>query len=89
MGRIKRGYTRVIPPDELNTPVNTPVNAPANASVKLSKTQIAIVKAIINNNHVTYDDLKTILGVDRSTICRIIHAMIKCNWCILIPSEAF
>lgn len=73
MGRIKRGYTRVIPPDELNTPVNTP----ANASVKLSKTQIAIVKAIINNNHVTYDDLKTILGVDRSTICRIINAMIK------------
>jgi predicted transcriptional regulator len=85
MGRIKRGYTRVIPPDELNTPVN----APANASVKLSKTQIAIVKAIINNNHVTYDDLKTILGVDRSTICRIIHVMIKCNWSVLIPSEAF
>ena len=24
----------------------------------------------INNNHVTYDDLKTILGVDRSTITR-------------------
>jgi len=48
----------------------TSVNAPANASVKLSKTQIAIVKAIINNNHVTYDDLKTILGVDRSTITR-------------------
>ena len=46
------------------------LNAPANASVKLSKTQIAIVKAIINNNHVTYDDLKTILGVDRSTITR-------------------
>ena len=51
-------------------PANAPVNAPANASVKLSKTQIAIVKAIINNNHVTYDDLKTILGVDRSTITR-------------------
>ena len=47
-----------------------PANASANASVKLSKTQIAIVKAIINNNHVTYDDLKTILGVDRSTITR-------------------
>ena len=44
--------------------------APANAPVKLNKTQIAIVKAIINNNHVTYDDLKTILGVDRSTITR-------------------
>ena len=53
-----------------NAPVNAPANAPANASVKLSKTQIAIVKAIINNNHVTYDDLKTILGVDRSTITR-------------------
>ena len=49
---------------------NAPANAPANASVKLSKTQIAIVKAIINNNHVTYNDLKTILGVDRSTITR-------------------
>ena len=54
----------------VNATVNAPVNAPANASVKLSKTQIAIVKAIINNNHVTYDDLKTILGVDRSTITR-------------------
>jgi predicted HTH transcriptional regulator len=53
-----------------NAPVNAPVNAPANASVKLNKTQIAIVKAIINNNNVTYDDLKTILGVDRSTITR-------------------
>ena len=53
-----------------NAPVNAPVNAPANASVKLNKTQIAIVKAIKNNNHVTYDDLKTILGVDRSTITR-------------------
>ncbi len=54
----------------VNATVNAPVNAPANATVKLSKTQIAIVKAIINNNHVTYDDLKTILGVDRSTITR-------------------
>ena len=31
---------------------------------------ISIVKTIINNYHVTYDDLKTILGVDRSTITR-------------------
>jgi predicted HTH transcriptional regulator len=54
----------------VNAPANAPVNASANASVKLNKTQIAIVKAIINNNHVTYDDLKTILGVDRSTITR-------------------
>ena len=51
-------------------PANAPVNAPANASVKLNKTQIAIVKAIIIDNHVTYDDLKTIVGVDRSTITR-------------------
>ena len=48
-------------PSTKATSVNAPVNAP---------TQIAIVKAIINNNHVTYDDLKTILGVDRSTITR-------------------
>ena len=46
------------------------VNATANASVKLNKTQIAIVKAIINNNHVTYDNLKTFVGVNRSTITR-------------------
>ena len=51
-------------------PANAPVNAPANASVKLNKTQIAIVKAIINDNHVTYDDLKTIVEVNRSTITR-------------------
>jgi predicted HTH transcriptional regulator len=54
----------------VNAPANASVNAPANASVKLNKTQIAIVKTIMNNNHVTYDDLKTILGVDRSTITR-------------------
>ena len=47
-----------------------PVNAPANAPVKLNKTQFAIVKAIINDDQVTYDDLKTIVGVDRSTITR-------------------
>ena len=54
----------------VNAPANAPVNASANASVKLNKTQIAIVKAMTNDNSVTYDDLKTILGVDRSTITR-------------------
>ena len=44
--------------------------APANAPVKLNKTQIEIVKAIINDKHVTYDDLKTIVRVNRSTITR-------------------
>ncbi len=48
----------------------TSVNAPVNAPVKLNKTQIAIVKAIINDNHVTYNELKTIVGVNRSTITR-------------------
>ena len=57
-------------PSTKATSDTAPANAPANAPVKLNKTQIAIVKAIINNNHVTYDDLKTILGVDRSTITR-------------------
>ena len=47
-----------------------PVNAPVNAPVKLNKTQIAIVKAMINDNSATYDDLKDIVGVDRSTITR-------------------
>ena len=54
----------------VNAPANAPVNAPANASVKLSKTQIEIVKAMINDKHVTYDDLKTIVRVNRSTITR-------------------
>jgi predicted HTH transcriptional regulator len=53
-----------------NAPVNAPANAPVNAPVKLIKTQIAIVKAIINDNHVTYEDLKTIIGVNKSTITR-------------------
>ena len=53
-----------------NASVNAPANAPANAPVKLNKTQVAIVKAIINDNRVTYDDLKTIVGVNRSTITR-------------------
>ena len=47
-----------------------PVNAPVNAPVKLNKTQIAIVRAMINDNSATYDDLKDIVGVDRSTITR-------------------
>ena len=51
-------------------PANAPVNAPANAPVKLNKTQIAIVRAMINDNSATYDDLKDIVGVDRSTITR-------------------
>ena len=56
-------------------PVNAPVNAPENAPVKLNKTQIAIVKAMINDNSVTYDDLKDIVGVDRSTITRNIRVL--------------
>lgn len=51
-------------------PANAPVNAPANAPVKLNKTQIAIVRAMINDNNITYDDLKNNVGVDRSTITR-------------------
>ena len=61
-------------PSTKAAPVNAPANAPANASVnapvKLNKTQIEIVKAIINDKHVTYDDLKTIVRVNRSTITR-------------------
>ena len=53
-----------------NAPANAPVNASVNAPVKLNKTQIEIVKAIINDKHVTYDDLKTIVRVNRSTITR-------------------
>ena len=51
-------------------PANAPANAPVNAPVKLNKTQIEIVKAIINDKHVTYDDLKNIVRVNRSTITR-------------------
>ena len=51
-------------------PANAPVNAPANAPVKLNKTQSAIVKAMRNDNHITYEDLGTIVEVDRSTIRR-------------------
>lgn len=32
-------------------------------------------RAIINNNSVTYDDLKNIVGVDRSTITRSIGVL--------------
>ena len=58
-----------------NAPVNAPVNAPANAPAKLNKTQIAIVKAMINDNSVTYDNLKDHIGVDRSTITRNIKVL--------------
>ena len=54
----------------VNAPANAPVNAPANAPVKLNKTQSAIVKAMRNDNHITYEDLGTIVEVDRSTIRR-------------------
>ena len=51
-------------------PANAPSNAPVNAPVKLNKTQSAIVKAMRNDNHITYEDLGTIVEVDRSTIRR-------------------
>jgi len=54
----------------VNAPVNAPANAPVNAPVKLNKTQSAIVKAMRNDNHITYEDLGTIVEVDRSTIRR-------------------
>ena len=56
-------------------PANAPANAPVNAPVKLNKTQIAIVKAMIDDNSVTYDNLKDIVGVDRSTITRNIKVL--------------
>ena len=57
-------------PSTKATSDTAPANAPVNAPVKLNKTQIEIVKAIINDKHVTYDDLKTIVRVNRSTITR-------------------
>ena len=56
-------------------PANAPVNAPVNAPLKLNKTQTAIVKAMISDNNITYDDLKDIVGVDRSTITRNIRVL--------------
>ena len=49
---------------------NAPVNAPANASVKLNKTQLAIIKVLLKDNRATYEDLAKIIGVDRTTIRR-------------------
>ena len=57
-------------PSTKATSDTAPANASVNAPVKLNKTQIEIVKAIINDKHVTYDDLKTIVRVNRSTITR-------------------
>ena len=51
-------------PSTKATSDTAPANAPVNAPVKLNKTQIAVVKAILNNNHVTYAELKSIIGVD-------------------------
>jgi DNA-binding MarR family transcriptional regulator len=50
--------------------VNAPVNAPANASVKLNKTQLAIIKVLLKDNRATYEDLAKIIGVDWTTIRR-------------------
>ena len=57
-------------PSTKATSDTAPANAPANAPVKLNKTQSAIVKAMRNDNHITYEDLGTIVEVDRSTIRR-------------------
>ena len=57
-------------PSTKATSDTAPVNAPVNAPVKLNKTQSAIVKAMRNDNHITYEDLGTIVEVDRSTIRR-------------------
>ena len=52
-----------------------PVNAPVNAPVKLNKTQIAIVNAIINDKSATYDDLSVIVGIHRTTVMRNIRTL--------------
>ena len=57
-------------PSTKATSDTAPANAPVNAPVKLNKTQSAIVKAMRNDNHITYEDLGTIVEVDRSTIRR-------------------
>ena len=62
-------------PSTKATSDTAPANAPANAPAKLNKTQIAIVKAMINDNNVTYDNLKDHIGVDRSTITRNIKVL--------------
>ena len=54
----------------VNASVNAPANAPANASVKLNKTQLAIIKVLLKDNRATYEDLAKIIGVDRTTIRR-------------------
>ena len=52
------------------SPKASSVNAPANASVKLNKTQLAIIKVLLKDNRATYEDLAKIIGVDRTTIRR-------------------
>ena len=61
---------------ELVLPISAPkaenetVSAPVNAPVKLSKTQLAIVKAILKNKYVTYEDLSSVVRAHRTTIMR-------------------
>ena len=58
-------------PDPIVTlPVPSPKTAPANAPVKLNKTQLAIIKALLKDNRATYEDLAHTIGVDRTTVRR-------------------
>ena len=52
------------------SPKTAPANAPANAPVKLNKTQLAIIKALLKDNRATYEDLAQTIGVDRTTVRR-------------------
>jgi ATP-dependent DNA helicase RecG len=47
-----------------------PVNAPVNAPVKLSDLQNNILKLIINNEKITYDEISLELNTNRTTIMR-------------------
>lgn len=73
--KIRTDFWNTINSD--NETVSAPVNASVNAPVKLSKTQLAIVKAILKNKYVTYEDLSSVVRAHRTTIMRNMAALKK------------
>ena len=54
----------------LNDTVNDTVNDTANDTAKLNDVQKAIVEAISNNVHTTYDEMASVVHISRKTVAR-------------------
>jgi len=56
--------------DTVNDPINDHVNDTVNDTVKLTHTELAFLKSIDQNTHLTYTELMEIHKISRPTVAR-------------------